>query len=834
MRLFILIIFLLPNVLLSQTYETNIDFHRTRNWQIGNGIGLHFRSDTIRVTNSMMPSSEASAVHSDTNGNLLLYSNGENIWNSKNEIITNGILTLGHNSSKKGSVFIVHEDNPNHIYLINTNYSLGDNQLSYNLIIREADSFKVIFKDSILQNSISEPLAVVKAENGKDIWVVSHQFNGDMFISYRFTKNGIIKCPIYSKGYSFVGNSFQAAQFTMSFSSCGKYLVKSNTNIPLPVVVKSVELYKFDLNNGRFEFLFTVDSLKIPIQGIAFSKNNKNIYVVERDDFINVFSFYPNDSLKTVKSKKQFQVDGFAYLEMQKFDIQNLTYDNKMALVVFDSTYLSVFNDSKIIDSITLNSRGISLENKSSSLGLPNFNNSYFYTPSINFTFELDCITNKVKFFGLDTFKANSHSWLISKYGVTISDTIKNPTIEFKDTGVYQIQYVASNGSTRDTIIKMIEINPKIVKSFLGKDTGWCSIIGDEILITAPPSMHCYQWNTGENTSSIKINDTGEYILRLTTLNYCVLYDTIVISLFDYPNIPEKFLGDDISWCANIDTSVILDLPDGYKYYWNTTDTTQSIIVFESGTYVAKVIGSNNCFVTDTLEIINKNYPNVTKKFLGEDVSWCENIDTSILLVSPPGFRYFWNTSDTVQSIKVKNPGKYIVNVIGQNNCFVSDSLIVSVLSVPEKPNIYRLEDSLFTNVIENDLFNWYKDNELLVSNSKYIIVNEIGNYILEQINENTCKTSSDALFVNYLGLNEAMNTNILIYPNPNYGILKIRTNQKEMSFFIYDNLSRIIYNGKLISGENEIALNDLSNGIYWIKIQNNEESFFYKLNKQN
>jgi hypothetical protein len=834
MRLIILILFLLPNLLLSQKYETNIDFHRTRNWQIGNGIGLHFMNDTFLLNNSMMPSSEACAVHSDTNGNLLLYSNGEKIWNSKNEIIANGSLSLGHNSSKKGSVFILHEDNPDHIYLINTNYSLSEKQLSYNLILREADSFKVIIKDSVLHISVSEPLAVVKAENCKDIWIVSHQFNGDMFISYRLTKSGIVKCPIYSKGYSFVGNSFQAAQFTMSFSSCGKYLVKSNTNIPMPVIVKSVELYEFDLSNGKFEFLFTIDSMKIPIQGIVFSKNNNNIYVVERDDFVNVFNFHPNDSLKTVKSKKQFQVDGFSYLEMQKFDIQNLTYEDKIALVVFDSTYLSVFNDNKRIDSISLESKGISLENKSVSLGLPNFNNSYFYTPSISFSYELNCINNIAEFFGQDTFQANVHSWLISKVGVIIEDSIKNPKIEFNDTGVYRIQYVASNGIITDTIFKMIEIHPKIDKSFLGKDTGWCSSIGNEILISAPTSMHCYQWNNEENTSSISIHDTGVYVLSMTTLNYCVLIDTIVVGLFDYPDIPKRFLGDNISWCANIDTSVILNLPDGYKYYWNTSDTTKSINVFDSGIYIAKVIGNNNCFVMDTLEIKKESYPNVSNRFLGEDVSWCENIDTSILLVSPPGYSYYWNTSDTVQSIFIRDTGEYIVKVIGQNNCYVSDTLVVNMLSAPRKPIVYRLQDSLFTNVIEDDLFNWYKDTELFVSNSKYIILQEMGTYKLEQINENTCKSISDGLLVNYLGLNEGLNYNILVYPNPNHGILKITIKRNEMSYIIYDNLSRTISNGTLNNGENEIIINDLSDGVYWIKIQNNDEYYFFKVNKQN
>ena len=113
----ILIILLIGAVAKAQPYETNPDFNRTRNWHFGHGVGLRFDPDTIYEVPTSIHSDEASAVHTDADGNLLLYSNGEKIWNANHKVIHNGNLALGHNSSSMGSVFVYHENNPNYIYL---------------------------------------------------------------------------------------------------------------------------------------------------------------------------------------------------------------------------------------------------------------------------------------------------------------------------------------------------------------------------------------------------------------------------------------------------------------------------------------------------------------------------------------------------------------------------------------------------------------------------------------------------------------------------------------------------------------------------------------------
>jgi len=592
----ILSIFLLCAFAHAQPYETNPDFNRTRNWHFGHGVGLRFDPDTIYEVQTSIQTDEAAAVHTDENGNLLLYSNGEKIWNANHQVIHNGNLALGHNSSSMGSVFIAHPENPSQIYLFNTNYSGSTKkELTFNLIVNEADSFRIIIKDSVLQVNMSEPIAVVNAQNNKDIWIISHVFNGSSFVNYRLAKNGLITCPIITESNSYSGGTFQSAQFDMVFTTNGEYMIKSNRTPP--TIIRGVKLYSFNKENGQLDYLYSIDNLQSPlITGIAFSKNNENIFIIERDSFLNIYNFNPSDSSGTVNSKKKLFIEGF------KFEMQHLTYVNDIALQIYDSNYLALITNADDYNSIDLTIQGINLYLNRGVNGLPNFSQSYFYTPSLNISYESNCTLNTIQFQGQDTFSATFHDWLITKQNVSpISSNIKAPLIEFEDTGVYQVRYIASNGNRSDTMIKVVTIFPKIVPNFLGSDTGWCEQIDTSILLNAPDNMYCYEWNTGETTQQIMVDSSGVYIAKITTPNFCVIYDTITISLDTVPNTPIIFKEND----STLNTNNIYA-----KYQWFRNDlpigTNQPFLVFtDTGIYNLKITTKGGCTaISDTIHII--------------------------------------------------------------------------------------------------------------------------------------------------------------------------------------------------------------------------------------
>ncbi|MBK7107739.1 MAG: hypothetical protein IPH61_00930 [Bacteroidetes bacterium] len=60
------------------------------NWVFGDGLGWHFTEDTIVFFDSSIWGYEAMATISDSSGNLLFYTNGQNVWNKEQELMPNG------------------------------------------------------------------------------------------------------------------------------------------------------------------------------------------------------------------------------------------------------------------------------------------------------------------------------------------------------------------------------------------------------------------------------------------------------------------------------------------------------------------------------------------------------------------------------------------------------------------------------------------------------------------------------------------------------------------------------------------------------------------------
>jgi PKD repeat protein len=549
----------------------------------------------------------------------------------------------------------------------------------------------------------------------------------------------------------------------MIFSSNGKYLIKSNTNLPPPPIIKGIEIYEFDKKNGNLKYLYSIDDPSSPLfLGLCFSYNNQNIFIADRDSGVNMFKFNPKDSLETVTSIKKIILEGFSG------PLKKMPYSHGIALSRIDELGVSSLDfivDADNFDSVKILEKKIDLNYLW--VSLPNLNESYYYTPSINFTVKLNCVLNTVQFYGQDTFQASSHSWEIFKNGSNpITASVKTPLIEFEDTGVYHIRYIANNGIRSDTVTKEVTILPKIEKGFLGNDTGWCNVISSQIVLQAPSGMHCYEWNTGEVGNTITADSAGIYIAKITTPNFCVIYDTILISVDTVQTVPNDFLGDDKFWCENLDTSVLLAAPaDMQQYLWSVGEVTQSIIVSEDGEY----------FVT------------ATKR------NQCES----------------------------------------GGNLFVTDTIKITLLNAPEKPTLIREDDSLFINISNNYTYNWFRNNSLLGDTTEYLILPDTGYYFLKVTNLNGCINHSDTLHAATLGIDNPLFNNIKLYPNPTDGVFNIEVLNGFYSFEIIDIKGKLIKKGKLNKGANQIDISHFVDGIYFITIQNNEQSITYKIIKQ-
>ena len=251
-------------------------------WYFGNQQAIDFSSGKPTVlNNSQMLSIEASASFSDPlTGELLLYTNGQQIWNRNHEPMQNGSGLWGHQSATQGTIICPQPGSSNLLYVFHIDrngFAQNHNgSLNYSVVDMNLDNGlgAVIDgqKNIELMKESTEKVSVVRHENGCGLWVIGHVRNSKEFRAHLWTDLGISDTVI-----SLVGSVHDADTTT---ATIGEMAVSGNgEKLALLVHQKNIiELFDFDRASGKVS-----NPLKLEGQfhdyGIAFSPNGKLLYV---------------------------------------------------------------------------------------------------------------------------------------------------------------------------------------------------------------------------------------------------------------------------------------------------------------------------------------------------------------------------------------------------------------------------------------------------------------------------------------------------------------------------------------------------------------------------
>jgi hypothetical protein len=150
----------------------------------------------------------------------------------------------------------------------------------------------------------------------------------------------------------------------------------------------------------------------------------------------------------------------------------------------------------------------------------------------------------------------------------------------------------------------------------------------------------------------------------------------VSLDTFTINPLPTVSLGIDTIQCGG---NIILDAANvGSTYLWSTADTTQTINVSSSNTYSVFVTDGNSCSNADTINVTIDSLPTVS---LGADTIQCGG--NIMLDATNAGSTYLWSTTDTTQIINVSSSNTYSVFVIDGNGCSNSDTINVTIDSLP-------------------------------------------------------------------------------------------------------------------------------------------------------
>jgi len=363
---------------------TNLTFAQNQGniWYFGDQAGLDFNSSPpipLLDGQTYFPTccgwNECTSSICDSSGTLLFYTNGEKIWNSQQQVMENGNNLLGHASSTASSLIVPQPGNDQYFYVFTTDawengfsnglrYSVVDMCLNNNL-----GAVIPTMKNIELYSFVAEKLAAVLHSDGNKYWIISHEFDTDVFCSFLLTSEGIQDTIISSTG-------------TIDPQGWGGQMVVSPDGQKIAYAIPNAQpgigramLFDFDATNGMVsnEQILSIGGREY---GASFSPDNSKLYF----STIGVGSLYQYDLNQTnTNDIIESRVTMFEN-QMDSWRDHLLGPDDKIYISRAGQQFLSVIeNPNESYPFCNYVDNGIGLSDRFASFGLPKFVAGYNY-----------------------------------------------------------------------------------------------------------------------------------------------------------------------------------------------------------------------------------------------------------------------------------------------------------------------------------------------------------------------------------------------------------------------------------------------------------------------
>lgn len=267
----------------------------SNNWIFGDSAGLNFSTIIPTSISSKILSHEACASISDSMGNLLFYTNGQNVWDRNNEVMPNGDslnigqLSFDDPSSITQGVSIIPKPGSNNLYYIfqlqNKHVPPENYGLEYTTVdIKMNGGLGDVYEKNIdiFTGYLDEKMQIIKHGNGKDYWLLTKQTALDdtslCFALFLINEDSIVGPFVQCfTGLNDAGSSGVGSTGQMKFSQDGTKLVFTRG---VYFILIDFDRCSGDLSNLK-EILYADKGL----YGCEFSKDARMVYFSETASF---------------------------------------------------------------------------------------------------------------------------------------------------------------------------------------------------------------------------------------------------------------------------------------------------------------------------------------------------------------------------------------------------------------------------------------------------------------------------------------------------------------------------------------------------------------------
>ncbi|MCF8302383.1 MAG: gliding motility-associated C-terminal domain-containing protein [Bacteroidales bacterium] len=619
-------------------------------WYFGQNSGLDFNTNSPTPLNDGMISSiEGCATMTDTDGNILFYTDGVTVWDKDHNVMENGEGLAGHNSSTQVAVIAKQPgDNPYYFIFTTPKYAEPEGLCYSKVDISKNNGLgEITLKNIQLTTPVSEKLTAIRHANNLSTWIITHKYNSDAFYAYLLSESGLSMNPVISNtGATHQGGTFgtyNAMGYMKSSPSCEK--------LALAIYDMGIfELLNFNNQNGVISHQLTFSGYQ-KSYAVEFSPNNHLLYVKELYSG-EIFQYNLNagspgeifDS-KTLIGVATASPSNPNYVS----GALQLGKDDRIYVSKYMEPFLGRIENPDVVGTdCNFVDEALYLNGKQGLLGFPYAGKDI----SIAFTYEPDCYGDSTYFYIENTNGVNAVEWDFGDpaSGENNYSTSFNPYHVFTEPGEFVVTLTLFYGSDSTTVAQEVIIHetPQID---LGNDTIICS--GENFILDPGGGYEAFLWQDGSQEQTYTVTESGLYWVEVFNEFGCSDRDSIEVLISDPFDID---LGEDTTFCSG--DSLLLHAGSGFDdYLWQDGSGDSTYTVTQTGTYWVMVTDSIGCTATDSIQVTVLPDNDLE---LGEDSLAC--FGETVILDAGEGYdEYLWQDGSTNQTFEVTQEGTYWV-----------------------------------------------------------------------------------------------------------------------------------------------------------------------------
>ena len=239
------------------------------NWYFGENAGIDFNpilsGSNPTAVSGVVNTLEGVSTMSDSDGNLLFYSDGVSVYTSGHTLMANGGGLLGSSSSTQ-SCLVVPRPLTNKYFIFTTSLTNG---LKYSVV--DMDLNQVVTKNNSLLLA-TEKVAATEHSNGTDYWVTSHTTGTTNYSTRQVSSTGI-----GSAVNTFIGSTHNTGIGYMKFSPNSEKLATAIYDEDI------IDVFDFDNSTGILSNFLTITGFTYinGPYGLEFSSDSSKLYATD-------------------------------------------------------------------------------------------------------------------------------------------------------------------------------------------------------------------------------------------------------------------------------------------------------------------------------------------------------------------------------------------------------------------------------------------------------------------------------------------------------------------------------------------------------------------------